>query len=352
MDDVYERLAAALDGLANGFPRTASGVEIRILHKMFSTEEATVAALLTAEPQPAEEVAGPAGSSLDRTAATLGALAERDLVWADEDVVRSRFRLAPFLVGAFDAHMLTTRDPEYARLMEEYLNGGGGALIMAPQPAIHRVVPARGAVKREWVLPYEDVRTILLGAEVFRVKDCVCRVQLELAGRRDCGFPVANCLWFASTSDASAEGETISRIEALAILDEAEEVGLVHTVSNVVEGVDYLCNCCGCCCHLLRGITEWGIEHSVAQANFYAVVDPEECTACAICEERCQVKAIAEADGTYLVNRDRCIGCGLCVSGCPSEAIQLHLKPVEEIVLPPIDFTAWERQRLRDRGLL
>jgi Na+-translocating ferredoxin:NAD+ oxidoreductase subunit B len=351
MGDVFERLAAALDRLANGFPRTPSGIEISILRKMFTPEEAAVAATLTAEPRPAEEVACSAGLAVDGAAATLGALAERDLVWVTDAIVR-RFRLAPFLVGAFDAHMLTSRDPEYARLMEDHLNGGGGALIMAPQPAIHRVVPARGAVKREWVLPYEDVRAILLGGEAFRVKDCVCRVQLELAGRRDCSFPVANCLWFASSADTSAEGETISRAEALAILDEAEEVGLVHTVSNVAEGVDYVCNCCACCCHLLRGITDWGIARSVAQANYYALVDQEECTACGICEERCQVKAIAETDGTCVVDRDRCIGCGLCVSGCPSEAVHLHLKPPDEILPPPVDFAAWERQRLRDRGLL
>ena len=223
---------------------------------------------------------------------------------------------------------------------------------MAPQPAIHRVVPARSAVKREWVLPYEDVRTILLGAEAFRVKDCVCRVQLELAGCRDCSFPVANCLWFAASAAAPGQGETISRAEALAVLDQAEEVGLVHTVSNVAQGVDYVCNCCGCCCHLLRGITEWGIEHSVAQANYYALIEQKECTACGICEERCQVGAIAEGDGTYVVERARCIGCGLCVSGCPSEAVELRLKPPDQIVPPPIDFGAWERQRLRDRGLL
>jgi len=351
MDDVYERLAAALDHLANGFPRTPSGIEVRILRKMFSPEEAAVAATLTAEPRPAEDVACAAGLALDGTAATLGALAERDLVWLTDANLR-RFRLAPFLVGAFDAHMLTSKDPEYARLTEDYLNGGGGALIMAPQPAIHRVVPARGTVKREWVLPYDDVRALLSGGEAFRVKDCVCRVQLGLTGRRDCDFPVANCLWFASSADVSAEGEAISQAEALAILDEAEEVGLVHTVSNVAEGVDYVCNCCGCCCHLLRGITEWGIEHSVASANYCALVDQQECTACGICEERCQVKAIAEAGDTYLVDRDRCIGCGLCVSGCPSEAVHLHLKPPDEILHPPIDFAGWERQRLRDRGLL
>ena len=56
--------------------------------------------------------------------------------------------------------------------------------------------------------------------------------------------------------------------QALAALDEAERVGLVHTVSNVASGIGYVCNCCGCCCGLLRGINDWGVEHSVAQANY------------------------------------------------------------------------------------
>jgi len=41
--DIYERLADALDRLPNGFPRTASNKEIRILKKIFSPEEASLA---------------------------------------------------------------------------------------------------------------------------------------------------------------------------------------------------------------------------------------------------------------------------------------------------------------------
>ena len=72
-----------------------------------------------------------------------------------------------------------------------------------------------------------------------------------------------------------------------------EQVGLVHTVSNVTEGVGYVCNCCGCCCGILRGITEWGIADSVAYANYYAVIEPEFCADCGTCIERCQVGAIS-----------------------------------------------------------
>jgi len=42
-EDIYEQLAKALDRLPNGFPRTPSNVEIAILEKIFSLEEASIA---------------------------------------------------------------------------------------------------------------------------------------------------------------------------------------------------------------------------------------------------------------------------------------------------------------------
>ena len=80
-----------------------------------------------------------------------------------------------------------------------------------------------------------------------------------------------------------------------------EQVGLVHTVSNVTEGVGYVCNCCGCCCGILRGITDWGIADSVAYANYYAVIEPEFCADCGTCIERCHVGAIS--DGRRVLGR-------------------------------------------------
>ena len=40
-DEIYSRLADALDRLPNGFPRTESNVELRILRKIYSPEEAS-----------------------------------------------------------------------------------------------------------------------------------------------------------------------------------------------------------------------------------------------------------------------------------------------------------------------
>jgi ferredoxin len=244
--------------------------------------------------------------------------------------------------------MLNGADVEFARLSEEYFRIAG-KLMMGTKPSLQRTVPARAAVKSEWVLPYDDVRQILEGANSFVIGDCVCRIQQDLVESRRCDFPIKACLWF-SNSPVHDEGAS-TREEALAFLDQIEKTGLVHTVSNVAEGVGYVCNCCGCCCGLLRGINEWGIHDSVAQANYYAEIDQETCTGCAVCLGRCQVDAISEDDGRYTVDRALCIGCGLCVTGCGDKAASLRLKPPDEIVTPPANFAAWEEQRLANRGL-
>jgi electron transport complex protein RnfB len=350
-DDRYERLAASLDGLANGFPRTESNVELRILRSVFTPDEAEVAAALTGRPASADEIARRPGPKPAAVKAMLERLAERGAIWTGATAEGPGYRLAPFIVGLYETHLKETRDPEFARLVEEYLTGGGAVGIMGAQPAIHRVLPARGAVETEWVLPYDDVRAILGAATSFRLSDCVCRIQQDALGARRCDFPLASCLGF-SYADSGGEEGAISREQALATLDEAERLGLVHTVSNVASGIGYVCNCCGCCCGLLRGVNEWGIEHSVAQANYYAEIDPVTCTACGTCQERCQVAAIAERDdGVRVVERKRCIGCGLCVTGCPDEAARLVRKPEHEIVPPPATFGTWERRRLRARGM-
>jgi ferredoxin len=271
------------------------------------------------------------------------------LAWSDSREGKTLFRLAPFIVGIYEAQ-LETMDLEFARLFEKYMADGGAEGIMKPQPALHRVIPARDAVRSDWILPYDDVRKIMLSAKRFRVRGCICRVQQDLLGKRKCDFPIENCIMLSYLDRPSGEND-ISQEQALAILDQSESIGLVHTASNVVQGVGYICNCCGCCCGILRGITDWGIEKSVARANYYAVVDPQKCTGCRVCADRCQVGAISLDGGTATIRLERCIGCGLCVTGCPEDAVHLQKRREEEIVHPPKDYSAWESKRLHNRGV-
>ncbi len=343
----FQSLASALDRLPNGYPRTDSGVEILILKKIFSAEEAALASLLGRELESGESIAARAGIAPREARHKLMRMVKRGLVWAGKNEQGLSFRLAPFVVGIYEAQ-LETMDHELAHLFEDYLEQGGAKGIMGPLPSLHRVVPAHGSVKSEWILPYDAVRALLREGKAFSVRDCICRKEQDLIGKRSCSFPLHNCLSL-SLSSRPARPEDISEEQAVAILDQAEEVGLVHTVSNVLAGVSYVCNCCGCCCGILRGITEYGLAHSVAAANYLAVVDADTCSGCGACVDRCQVGAMSLPEATAVVDTKRCIGCGLCATGCPAEAVTLKRKAVEQIVHPPADFAAWERERLRYR---
>lgn len=347
-DDVYEQLAKALDRLANGFPRTRSNVEIPLLKKIFSLEEASLASQLSGKMVSVDVIAQRVGFSEEKARTKLNEMAKRGLLWDDGQSGKPYFRLAPFIVGIYEAQ-LENMDHEFAHLLEEYLADGGAVGIMKPQPALHRVIPAQNAVKSEWILPYDDVRAIISKSKTFRLRDCICRVQQDHIGRR-CTFLLKTCFSFSSI-EGPPHPNDISKEEALTLLNKAEEIGLVHTVSNVMKGLGYICNCCGCCCGILRGINEWGIENSVAHANYYAVIDPEECFGCGTCRKRCQVHAIFEQDGVSVVDLKQCIGCGLCATGCPNGVAKLQRKPNSEIVNPPVDFKVWEHERLHNRGL-
>lgn len=346
----YERLAESLNKLPNSFPRTKSNIEITLLKKIFLPEEANIAGQLTGTPEPVSAIAQRTGISEADLGKRLPDMLNRGFLWGDAE--NGLFRLAPFVVGIYESQ-LDKMDHELAHLFEEYLDQGG-IEIMRPQPAIHRVVPAQSAVKTEWILPYDSLKELMDSCNTFRVRDCICRTEQDLIGERKCKFPLhVELIFYKGPEPATPPVQPyVTKEEALEILDRTEKIGLVHTVSNVAEGVYYVCNCCGCCCGILRGITEFGIEKSVAAANYYSVVDPDKCAGCGTCVRRCHMHATSLQDKISKIDRSRCVGCGLCVTGCPEEAVHLEKKPEEEIVYPPKNFAEWEHERLVNRGLI
>ncbi len=217
----FEMLAEALDRLPNGFPRTQSKVEILLLKKVFSRDEAWLAGQLSGSLESAERIAKRTGLRPQDAETRLKAMAGKGQVWADTRRGKPVFRLAPFMVGIYESQR-GRMDHEFAHLFERYMDEGGAAGIMKPLPALHRVVPSRGSVKSEWILPYEDVRAILSRARSFRLNDCICRLQQDQVGRR-CDFPTRTCLAF-SRAKRPPSPTSISRGVALEMLDEFESI--------------------------------------------------------------------------------------------------------------------------------
>ena len=140
-----------------------------------------------------------------------------------------------------------------------------------------------------------------------------------------CGKPLETCLTFGSAAaffQRNRLGRPIDKEEALAILRQANEAGLVLQPGNSKQS-GFICCCCGDCCAALRNLKQHPQPTSVLSSAFFAKVDKELCNSCGVCETRCQMEALDFNDSAPAVNLDRCIGFGLCVPTCPIEAIIL-----------------------------
>ena len=55
-----------------------------------------------------------------------------------------------------------------------------------------------------------------------------------------------------------------------------------------------------------------------------AKINPDKCTQCGLCAEKCRFDAIPVIDNQYVVKKLDCEGCGYCAKICPADAITMH----------------------------
>ncbi len=354
MSNDFRRLAKKLDKLPQGFPATPSGVEIRILEKIFTPEDAEMALELRPIPETAAQIARRLKRPLEDVRNVLDGMAARGQIGAFKVRGARKYALMPFIVGIFELQ-LGRIDQELADLCEEYAPHLAKTLG-GSRPALGRVVPVNKTIDgRATVLAYEDTRKMIDGARSFRVMDCICRTEKALQGQ-PCSHTLETCLAFSREEDAYDQsplpGRVISKEEALAVLAAAEEEGLVHCTYNFARNQMFVCNCCDCCCGFLRMLTEFHAPHGLVRSNWVASIDEETCAVCGVCaDERCPVTAIEAVDGeAFRVNDGRCIGCGVCVITCPSGALSLEPRPEDERTTPPKNIVDWSVRRAANRS--
>ena len=351
-DDVYRQLAQRLAAIPNGFPSTESGVELRLLQKIFAPEEATLAAVMRLTSEPAADIADRAGVDAKTAARTLKRMARKGQIRVQKGKGQLTFELMPFVVGIYEMQ-LPRMDAELAVLFEQYYQETQAGIVRHP-PAVNRVIPVEKAIPFELeIFPYERASELLASAKSWGVTDCICRLQQRLVGK-GCDRPIESCLVFAPVEDAFSHGKLarpISREDAQHILREAAEAGLVHSSANHRGQHNYICNCCTCCCGVMRGVAEFGIPTAIARSDFHAVVDAEVCAGCGDCVEACQFHALSVPADMCEVDYARCVGCGLCVTVCTTDALHLERRPEGEVTLPPANEADWMAQRARERGI-
>jgi len=362
MEDVYRRLAARLDELPHGFPPAPDGVELRLLAKIFSPEDAALALRLMPSPETAAAVARRAGLSEDAARGRLDAMAARGEILALGPRGARRYALMPFIFGIYE-FQLERMDAELAALVEAYMPTLA-PVLGGSRPALGRVVPVGVSIEaRATILSCRSVEELIEGAQSILLSECVCRVEREALGK-GCGHLREACFALSPEPNAfsgdSPRRRVATRAEALDVLARAEREGLVHCTYNVREDPIFICNCCRCCCGFLRGLAEFGAPHVLANSGFVAAPDAAACGGCGACVARCPTDALAlvpaggdDARPRIALAAERCIGCGLCASVCKRGALTLVARPAAEIEKPPRDVSAWYLARARSRfGLL
>ena len=353
-DGIYYKLAKVLDTLPNGFPATDSGVEIKLLKKIFAPEEAELFCELRLTYETAQQISERTGRPLDGLEEMLVRMGENGELMAINLGGVRMFKMVPWAFGIYE-FQLHRLDREFVELNEEFMMAYGRQFF-GNTPQMMQTLPIETEISSiQEALPYERVSTLIEESQSFMVMDCICKKEQGLMDN-PCKKPMEICMAFAPVPgvfDDSKTGRSITKEEAKALLKKAEEAGLVHMTNNFRNGRFFICNCCGCCCGVLQGINQLGLPAStVVNAHYYAVIDPDGCTACGTCaDERCQVNAIKEGEEAYEIITEKCIGCGLCITTCPTQAIQLIRKKGEKITEPPADEMDWYRERGKKRGV-
>ena len=194
-------------------------------------------------------------------------------------------------------------------------------------------VPVPGRVLERLVQQFDDI---------FIVNECICRGLLKCENYP----PSIGCMALgpAVSRMHPSHGRRASSDEAAAHIRRAAEAGLVPTMAHCwidplafgltgFKQLMFICFCDECCCLYRTHMKKRGPNLDRAYQKLPGIsvsVDPDMCTGCGICAERCFVAAITMDGGTAKITDD-CKGCGQCVEYCPENAVTLHVAGEEEL---------------------
>ncbi len=352
MTAVYEKLAKHLDDLPAGYPSTSTGVELRILKRLFTPEEAEIATTLTMMPEAAAAIADRTGRDAAALAEVLAEMSRKGLIFRISKGDKTLYSAAQFVVGIWEYH-LNSLDEGLIRDVNEYMPALLKKGWLEVKTKQMRIVPVSKSIAAGMtVTPYEAAEEIINAQSKIVVSPCICRKEQKMVGK-GCDKPAEVCLAFGAGAyyyEQNGLGRSIDKAEALEILKAGVDAGLVLQPGNQQKPMN-ICMCCGCCCGILKNMRTLDKPAHVVHTNYYAQVDEDLCTACEACVDRCQMDAIT-VDDAARVYLDRCIGCGLCVTDCPTEAITLGQKAEGSRYLPPKNVFETYMNIAQERGLM
>ena len=232
--DLYRRLAKHLDDLPGGFPETKSGVELRILKRLFTPEDAELALSLTLIAEEAHVIAKRAGITVEDASKRLLEMEKKGLIYGthSKDKIH-RYTALQFIVGIWE-FQVDKLNPELIRDVDEYMPYWVDIDVWKKVPQI-RSIPVGEAIDSQLkVTSYESAEKLVNKKDKIAVAPCVCRTEQQMIGK-GCDKPLETCLTFGTGAEfyvRNGMGRYITKEEALSILKKANAAGLVLSPGN------------------------------------------------------------------------------------------------------------------------
>lgn len=346
--DLVERL--------NRFPQGAPPSETlhQILKILFSEQEAGLVAQLPIKPFTAVQASRILKMDLNETQKALDELASRAILVDTEQMGQTTYTLPPPMAGFFEFSMMRLRGDidqkvlaelfyQYMNVEEEFIRN----LFVRGETQLGRVYVHEPVLSNEnalHVLDYERASEVIRTASQRGVGVCYCRHKMMHMGRA-CNATMDICMTFNGSAEALTRhgyARPVDVSEGLDLLRQAYEQNLVQFGENVREGVNFICNCCGCCCEAMIAARKFGMLNPVHTSNFLPVIDETTCNGCGKCVNACPVEAmtlVSTNDPHHpkmkkaKVDEDICLGCGVCVRTCNHESMSLRSRP-ERVITP------------------
>ena len=193
----------------------------------------------------------------------LDELSSRAILVDVEHDGKSSYTLPPPMAGFFEFSMMRLRGDvdqkvlgelfyQYLNVEEDFIK----QLFVRGETQLGRTYVQERVLSNEnalHVLDYERASEVIRTATHRGVGMCYCRHKMEHVGKA-CDAPKDICMTFNGSAESLTKygyARPVDVAEGLDLLQQAWEHNLVQFGENVRQGVNFICNCCGCCCEAM-----------------------------------------------------------------------------------------------------